>query len=211
MPLYHTLNPHGRGFDAELMGLQLGQLLRAPAGFPVLVDHVRTLPNVESPSAVVTRPEDVPEPASWATLPLDVPLHAARKAPALFDPPDTPPNAGENPADDPLADVDPMLYRAHPDWILPVPAQAPQIRLENLVKDKPTLAFQLPNERIVIDYVLGGRSGSRALLPQMLVLLPDERRFYLLYRKPFTYSFVRGEERAFRIRVEAGWFSGGQS
>jgi hypothetical protein len=210
MPLYHTLNPHGRGFDAELMAVQLGQLLRAPAGFPILVDHVRALPNVESPSALVTRPEDVPEPASWTTLPLDVPLHAARRAPALFESVDTPPPAEQTAPDDPLADVDPMLYRAHPDWILPVPAQAPRVRLENLIKEKPALTFQLPDERIVVDYVLGGRSGSRPLLPQLLVLLPDERRFYLLYRKPFTYSFVRGEERAFRIRIEAGWFSGGK-
>lgn len=209
MPLYHTLNPHGRGFDAERMALQLGQLLRAPAGFPQLVDSTRQLPNVESPSALITRPDDVPEPASWATLPLDVPLHAARKAPARFEQATTPPTE-PSAADDPLADVDPMLYRAHPDWLLPVPAQAPRVRLENLTQDKAAVTLQLPDERIMADYVLGGRSGSRALLRQMLVLLPDELRFYLLYRKPFTYSYVRGEERAFRIRLEARWFSGEQ-
>jgi hypothetical protein len=210
MPLYHTLNPHGRGFDAERMAMQLGQLLRAPAGFPTLVDGTRPLPNVESPSALITRPDDVPEPASWATLPLDVPLHAARRAPALFEPPTAPPPNEQSASDDPLADVDPLLYRAHPDWVLSVPAQAPRVRLENLTKDKAAVTFQLPDERIMADYVLGARNGSRALLPQMLVLLPGELRFYLLYRKPFTYSHVRGEERAFRIRREAGWFSGEQ-
>jgi hypothetical protein len=221
MPLYHTLNPHGRGFDAGLMALQLGHLLRAPSGFPVLVDPVRALPNVESPSALVLRPEDVPEPASWATLPLDVPLHLARKAPELVEsakrlvtPAEAPSPSGAPPelpaSEDPFAGAEPMLYRAHPDWLLPVPAEAPQVRLENLVKEKADLTFQLPDERIVADYVIGERTGSRPLVPQMLVLLPDEHRFFLLYRLPFTYAQARGEERAFRIRVEAGWFSGGK-
>jgi len=211
MPLYHVLNPHGRGFDAALMAVQLGQLLRAPEGFPVLVDYVRALPNVESPVSCVARPEDAPEPVSWATLPVDVPLHAARKAQQI--PPETSMGelmGGGQVQDDPFAGVDELLYRAHPDWVMSVPARAPHIRMENLIDEKADVRLDVPDQRLVADYVIGGRNGSRPLTPQRLVLLPDERRFCLLYRMPFTYPHVPGEERAIRIRLDAGWYSGGQ-
>jgi hypothetical protein len=212
MPVFHPLNPHGRGFDAELMARQLGQLLRAPEGFPIVPGYARTLPNVESPTARVARWEDSPEPASWATLPRDVPLHVARRAQEM---------AAEASIEDlvaeaikdagPFPDVDIALYRAHPDWVIPIPASAPLIRMENLVEEKADVRFRVPDERVVADYIIEGRNGSRPLTPQMLVLLPDERRFYLLYRMAFTFAHVPGDERAMRLRLDAGWYSGGKT
>lgn len=211
LSLQHPLNPHGRGFDAELMATRLGDLLRAPPGFPVLVNDCRALPNVESPAALITRPEDSPEPAGWGTLPRDVPLHAARRARQLSPEPPEIQMAALTSPEDPLAQLDPLLYRAHPDWLLPIPPRAPHIQLEHLLDEHADVRFHLPDQRVVADYVLGDRTGSRPLLPQTLVLLPDERRFYLVYRLPFTYAHVPGEERAMRIRLVDGWYPGGQA
>jgi hypothetical protein len=212
MPISHTLNPHGRGLDAELMALQLGQLLRAPDGFPTLPGYARTLPNVESPAALVARWEDAPEPASWATLPRDVPLHVSRKAQEMESEASIDELTAEAVKDPgPFPDIDIALYRAHPDWVIPIPAAAPAIRMENLFEEQAEVRFQIPDQRVVADYVIEGRNGSRPLMPQMLVLLPDERRFYLLYRMAFTFPHMRGDERAVRLRVDAGWYAGGEA
>jgi hypothetical protein len=57
----------------------------------------------------------------------------------------------------------------------------------------------------VADYVLGGRSGTRELVPQLLMLLPEARRFYLVYRASFTMEVQPEIERAFRLRLAEGW------
>ena len=169
---------------------------------------------MESPPACVTGWADSPEPASWATLPHDVPLHAFRRAQKpppenLLEQLAAPPSA--DPSADPLAEVDSALYRAHPDWVLPIPPRAPVLRMLNLINEMPDLKLQVPDQRVVADYVIGERNGSRPLTPQMLVLLPDERRFYLLYRMPFTFPHVPRQQRSVRLRLDAAWYCGGQS
>jgi hypothetical protein len=197
----HPVNPHGRGFDAERWARGLANL-RMPRGYPALPGgYRRALPNLEDPRARITRWDDEPEPACWATLPSTVLLPVRGYVP-------DPAGLGAAPALDISAHAAASAmahYRAHPDWVIATPREAPGVRLENLTAGRAVVQFRLPSWRIVADYVLGERRGTRALDPLRLVLLPDERRFYVLYSMAFTFPFQPGEERAFRLRITEPW------
>jgi hypothetical protein len=202
--LSDTRNRHGLGFDADRMARDLGVLLKAPRGYPLLpAGYVRRLPNLEDPRAPIARWKDAPLPACWATVPIDVPIWAARKARENPAPPPPPP-LGEIKREVPTV----ANYRAHPDWVIPLPQTAPTIRLENLLAATPVLEMSVPDSGIVADYTVNGRIGRRNLVPHTLVLLPDQGRFYLVYRLPFSFEFQAGDEREFRLRKEPRWYSG---
>jgi hypothetical protein len=202
--LSDTCNKHGIGFDAERMARELGTLLKAPRGYPTLpAGYVRPLPNLEDPRAPIARWEDAPLPVCWATVPIDVPVWAVRQARENPAPPPPPP----------LAEIKRELpsvanYRAHPDWVIPLPPAAPRLRLENLLPATPVLEMSVPDFGVVADYTVSGRIGRRSLMPHTLVLLPDRQRFYLVYRLPFNFEFQPGDEREFRLRTEPKWVSG---
>jgi hypothetical protein len=202
--LSDTCNKHGMGFDAERMARELGSLLKAPFGYPALpAGYVRRLPNLEDPRAPIARWEDAPLPACWATIPIDVPIWAARQARENPKPPPPPP----------LAEIKRELptvvnYRAHPAWVMPLPSSAPTIRLENLLAVTPILEMSMPNFGVAADYTVNGRIGRRSLMPHTLVLLPDQARFYVVYRLPFNFQLQPGDERELRLRTEPKWFSG---
>jgi hypothetical protein len=201
--LSDTCNKRGVGFDAERMARELGRVLRAPPGYPTLpAGYVRRLPNLEDPRTPIAGWEDAPLPLCWATVPIDVPLWAARKTKDQPVPP-PPPRLDDLKQDLPSV----ASYRAHPDWVIPLPASAPRLRLENLLDSTPTLEVSLPDFGVVADYTITGRLGRRSLMPQTLVLLPDRRRFYVVYRLPFNFQFQPGDEREFRLRTEPKWFS----
>ena len=77
--------------------------------------------------------------------------------------------------------------------------------MEGLMPAGPA-GFRLPATRVVADLVVGEEERSEELSPQMLVLLPDERRFYVVYRAVFDIGFSPGEERGARLRTMEGWF-----
>ena len=202
--LSDTCNRHGVGFDAEGMARALGVLLKAPSGYPRLpAGYTRPLPNLEDPRAPIARWEDAPLPLCWATIPIDVPIWAARQA---IENPQPPPRPA-------LAEIERKLpsvvnYRAHPDWVIPLPPTAPRLRLENLIPATPVLEISVPEFGVVADYTVDGRVSRRRLMPHTLVLLPDRARFYVVYRLPFNFQFHPGDEREFRLRTEPKWFSG---
>jgi len=68
------------------------------------------------------------------------------------------------------------------------------------------LSFSIPPLRVIADYVLGNRVGTRELVPQLMVLLPEQMRFYIVYRASFTLETTAGMERSFRLRTTHGWF-----
>jgi hypothetical protein len=164
---------------------------------------VRHLPNLEDPRAPIARWEDAPLPMCWATVPIDVPLWAARQARENPNPP-SPPTSAEIKREIPSV----ANYRAHPDWVMPLPLTAPRLRLENLLAANPVLEISVPDFGIVADYTINGRIGRRSLMPHTLVLLPDQWRFYVVYRLPFNFQFQTGDEREFRLGMEPKWFSG---
>ena len=202
--LSDTCNKHGIGFDAERMARELGALLKAPRGYPTLpAGYMRRLPNLEDPRTPIVGWEDMPLPSCWATVPIDVPIWAARQArgkPAPLPPPPLDQIKRELPSV--------AIHRAHPDWVIPLPETAPRLRLENLLVRTPLLEMSIPDFGIVADYVVNRRIGRRSLMPHALVLLPDQQRFYVVYRLPFNFQFQPGDEREFRLRTEPRWFSG---
>lgn len=158
---------------------------------------MRPLPNIEHPGQRMQRWDDAPEPASWATVPLDTGLHAFRslKLPEQPDPATMDVNL-------PLAPG--VLHRASPDWIIDVPPRRSRVVLEGLSPHGP-LAFRLPALQVLVDYVAGERTGTRELAPQMLLLLPEEQRFCMIYRHVFNVAYEPNTERCMRLRLARGW------
>jgi hypothetical protein len=203
--LSDNFNKYGLGFDAESIARDLGISFKAPKGYPSLpANYIRRLPNLENPKTLIARPVDAPEPTCWATVPIDVPIWMARKLKALASEPKNTPAPTKMPEQLPLA----VSYRAHPDWVIPIPKAAPKVRMENLLESTRVLEFTLPGLSVVADYTINGRQGSRPMVPLTLVLLPDQGRFYIVYRLPFQFNFEPGDERGFRLRIDQTWFGG---
>jgi hypothetical protein len=205
------LNHHGRGFDARAAANSLAATLEAPAGFPVLSQELRMLPNLEDPARLIQTPADAPKPCCWSTVPRDIGFSQIRqieRAQALLAG-----GGGMEALTDSDALTDAALielhHRAHPDWILerPPPARA-RVSLRGLSPAGiERVEFELPQVRVWADYLLGERHGTRELVPQMLVLLPEEWRLVLVFRMAFTAEVTPDMERCFRLRLGAGWFS----
>lgn len=189
-------NPVGRGFDPAPTVAGLAETLGTPRGYPHY-DTTRLLPNVEDPTALITRWEDVPEPACWAPLPLSSALHALRAVRIEGDP---------NVEGTPAHFTSETFRRAHPTWAIPHPAPGAEVVLEGLTPEQ-RITFALPRFRMLGDVAVGEGRSVQELYPLMLVLLPEERRFYLVYHSVFPVPFVEGESRSMRLRLEPGWWS----
>ncbi|WP_437876007.1 DUF2169 family type VI secretion system accessory protein [Sorangium sp. So ce513] len=188
-------NPGGRGFDPAPAVASLVEMLKPPPGYP-RYDAVRRLPNIEDPVARISLPEDAPDPVYWGAVPVDSGIQAARTV--------TPPPPEAAPGLPELGDG--AYHRAHPQWLIALPAARSQVTMTGLTPRPEPLSFALPAVRVLVDYVSGLRTGTRELRPHALVLLPEERRFYLVFRHAFTYEYPSAE-RSMRLRVErGGWY-----
>lgn len=185
LDVFDPVNKRGLGFDAERWAASLGQALGAPQGYPALPGYRRSLPNLEHPNALIRQWADAPEPVGWAPVPLDTAIsqlpivrrEVQRLARAGGDEdPQRRRDAVVN-TPDPDRDVDQGSYRAHPDWIIELPPEGARVRLDNLMSEAPKVEFALPALRLIADYVIYDRQGSRALRPHALVLLPEHRVF----------------------------------
>jgi Uncharacterized protein conserved in bacteria (DUF2169) len=200
--LSDVYNKHGIGFDAErhARGLCLGW--NPPPGYPALPPgYERPLPNLEDPRELIRDWDDTPLPSCWATVPIDVALWEAWVIKNGIAPPSQPTLIAQH-----IPSV--TSCRAHPDWVLPTPKAAPHVVLENLLPSTPRLAFDVPPFGVVADYTINGRYGKRNLQPQMLVLQPDQQKFYIVFHMLFNFEFWAGDEREFRLRLEPQWSDG---
>jgi len=200
----HQMNPEGRGFDPSEAAEAMKAALQCPEGYPQVVEP-RVLPNVEDPAAPVSRWEDQPEPACWATVPMCSAMQTQR---AMEPPPPGPASPEEFAApgyEPPLPSMpqvkDSALWRATPGGVMDAPPKEAEVVLEGLTPHG-RVAFQLPTPSVSADYVVGEDQGVLQLQPQVLVLLPDERRFYLVFRHCFTLFFQEGQERSMRLRAD---------
>lgn len=196
--LEHPMNKYGRGFDPTQLAVDVGKAFQSPAGFPQLAkDWHRLLPNVEHPQLRVQRWDDAPRPYCWATLPTDIGAHMQRAHDQMQ-------QTGQ-----PLSQQDMLrmaYHRAHPDWIIPIPP-IDSVVIVRGVTASARWGFRLPRLRVLADYELGERTGTRELEPQMLVLLPEQSRAYIVYRHFFTIDAITPEtRRSFRLRLAEGWF-----
>jgi hypothetical protein len=203
----HPMNPRGLGMDVASHANTYAEQLNTPEGYP-RYDGTRRLPNVESPDRLISSPDDAPLPACWAPTPLDC---GVRFHPALssIDPANLVPGAPTNPLTN---DANRELIRsnlrhAHPDWWIPCPPRGAQLRLDGVCAGAP-LEVTLPALRILGDYVVGSRAGTRELIPQNVILFANDRRMTITYRVSFLVHYEEGEERGFRLRTEDGWYGG---
>lgn len=189
-------NRAGKGFDAEAAAEGLGSTFQAPEGYPVL-DHQRSLPNLEDPDNRIQNADDSPDPFCWATVPMDSGLHALRVTDDLSE---------EEISGRRLAEEDALHYRAHPDWVIPIPSKPELVTLQN-VTPKGLLSFRIPSLSVVFDYINNGHTATRPLKPHLVVLEPEEMRLTITYRKPFTFTYQEGTERCLRLRTEEEWYA----
>ena len=146
------LNGRGLGFDGQHAGEELSVAFGAAPGYPK-VDYERRLPNVEMPDALIRTPDDSPDPVCWSPAPPDVgfsQIQLVRELQGAADPLNATPDPGI------------VTLRAHPDWQIPIPEAAAAVVLHGCTPDGP-LAFNLPKLRVVADYIMGDRRGSREL------------------------------------------------
>ena len=206
MTVVHPPNRHGRGFDPEPAARALGEWLKAPEGYPQW-NPERPLPNLEHPLRRVERYDDAPDPACWSALPMDTLLHLQRGVVMPSGNPPTPDDAQVGSMLGTSWMKDGLFHRAHPDWVIDLPPAAATIEIDG-VRPHGSIRFALPRLSVAADFTFGDVTGIRILQPQMLVLLPEEERFYLVYRRTFQLDPHSGIECSFRLRLENAWRTG---
>lgn len=194
--LGEPLNREGVGFDPAPSARHLKNQLGCPEGYPVVPPALR-LPNLERPEARIRERSDAPLPTCWAPLSLQSGLHAERFAAEHARRGLEPEDVGDNPV---------VFHRAHPDWVIPMPARGAAFRLDNATPDG-RLEFALPGLRVIADVLRGDAVQTVELAPQRLVVFAEERRFTLSYGKTFRYAAVAESERSLRLRLQEGWYA----
>jgi hypothetical protein len=187
-------NPAGRGLDPGPAIQQMAKLLNPPRGYPQY-EGIRLLPNVEHPRRQITKWDDAPKPASFATVPLSTALHMDRG---------TDIKEGETPDDGDSPFTVGMFHRAHPECMMPLPRPDATVRLEGMTPVG-KLEFKIPQIEVFADFQLGQVVDALPLKPHLLVLLPEEMKFYLVYRNRLLIDLVDEDERGVRFRIEKGW------
>jgi hypothetical protein len=187
-------NRLGKGFDHTRAVEGLRQTFNPPEGYPRCDLH-RPLPNLEDPAALIAKWEDAPRPVCWGTVPLDLGLHAVRSIDPVV-PQDYPPDANIRPA---------LFHRAHPDWVISLPPTGAVVVIDGLTHDGP-VAFPIHKLRVLADWIIDKENGTSELVPQMLVILPDQQRYYLVFRSLVNVAFRPGIERSVRLRLAEGWY-----
>jgi hypothetical protein len=182
-------NAEGRGFDPRKDAEHLGNLLGCPEGYPK-VEWNEGMPNLEPFED--TFPGTSKTPACWAPIPAGNPINAERSFPGA---------TVENSRVD-LAMT--TFLRAHPDWVIDLPSPRAKVELKN-ASAQPTLKFRLPALRAIVDFAAGSTRRRRELVPMLLVILPETRQFYLVFKRQFRLLASMPRGRAFRLRVAEGW------
>ncbi|PRP92111.1 hypothetical protein ENSA5_51510 [Enhygromyxa salina] len=195
--LDHQMNKYGRGFNAYKLAEDVGKAFASPAGYPQLSpDYHRLLPNIEHPQTPIKRWTDEPRPYCWATMPTDIGAHLQRAHDYMA-------HHGQPLTQEEMLRI--VYHRAHPDWIIDVPPIDTVVALSGMTKG-PRFAFRIPRLRLLADYELGERTGTRELEPQLMMLLPEQSRFYLVYRHFFTIEApTKDMSRSWRLRLAEGW------
>lgn len=192
-------NPAGKGWDVSAAVKTLTESIKPPPGYPTWEKGPRALPNLEHPHARILRWEDQPPAACWATLPLESATHALRSV-------DQSQLQNLDPARyvHPLAPFHGMLFhRAADEWVLPQkPAPNCKVVLDGLLRERPHLELTLPAPSVKLDVSVGDDSAALSVSPQMLVLLPEALKFYVVYRVMFRMRHVPTDARSARLRIE---------
>jgi len=186
-------NPDGKGFDHIGQGRQAAEIFKPPAPFPQF-EPVRELPNLEDPLHPITSWDDRPLPVCWAPTPLHYAIAYERLRRARQARPSQPVTLGSPE----------LMQRAHPDWTIELPPPRAPVRLLGMTPDG-TFAFVIPALRLLVDVRVGEQQQELELVPRALMLLPEQRRFYLVYRHFLVFDYQEDQDRVARVRAAPGW------
>lgn len=187
------MNSAGKGFDHISQAREIGVAFNCPADYPQF-DATRALPNLETPDLRVKSWTDLPLPVCWAPVPQSSGLIFER-----FE------RSCEKRGEDHVTLGAPeMHHRAHPDWVIETPHAGAMVRLEG-ASSQGLLEFRLPELRVVADLQDGDRVQALELFPRSLVLLPEEKRFYITFRCVTGFDYRENEKRVARIKLLKGW------
>lgn len=193
-------NPFGRGFDPMRYMADIVKALQCPPGYPVC-SSPRQLPNIESPDQPVLSWDDHPKPVCWAPLSTTSSMYLERYQ-------DLPEDGAVDSPSDEESHIPPRLkgdwlFRAPDELLFELPAKQSEVVVTGMSPDG-IFSFQLPDHQFLLDYCVGERQGTVELRPQMLVLLPEQKKFYQVFKGFFSYEFIGGEERSLRLRIQNG-------
>lgn len=93
-----------------------------------------------------------------------------------------------------------LVMRCHPAWVLPALPYGYSVRSVGLVSSG-EWSFMLPGVSVCADYEVGSRGGSVQLAPFRLMLLPEQRRFYVVYGLSFATRVRPDDLRSVRVRL----------
>lgn len=220
MPAGDAWNPLGKGFDPYPYVTAYAQQLGAAPGFPLVApQYRRALPNLENPSDPVREWGSAPKPWCFATSVDRVTEHlrprierqlAAQMTAGGGEPIDAEPSPEELEAflaPENAVYWDEIFFRSHPDARVSQPEAGAIVRLEGLHPERTVWTFPLPSLRVMTDFVIEGKRGQRELVPQSIVILPDEAQLTVTYRLAFNGVSLPGDERSMRLRLEPGWYT----
>lgn len=146
------------------------------------------LPNIEEVDQLIRSWEDTPLPAAFAPLPRGSALRGIRGVVVDMEAQTT--------------RLEPAFFSfAHPRMqMASYPAES-AVELRGM-RPEGLWSFRLPEVALSVDVDLGGARYTLPMMPDTLVMLPEQRRFYVVARRALVYQFVARRER--RIRVLAG-------
>jgi len=193
------VNPLGIGFNHAAQIQQLAQFLDAPDTFPKY-NTQQALPNLEDPSSLIQSPEETPVPICWAPCDASSGVLLER----LRQESEKQGIAAENMHEVLKFDAPLLLHRAHPDWIIPVPVKGADVQLYGMTEPG-KWGFSLPELQVIMDVYVGAHERPIDLYPSGLILMPDIRKFTLVYRGAVDYRYREHEIRTARLRTEKSW------
>ena len=195
------VNSAGSGFYCHAQIEELGKYLASPDGYPKYqYDH--RLPNIEDPEELIRSPDDCPVPRCWATCDLSSGILLERffkKAKEKGIPEDQVHQ---------LIRIGSslLLHRAHPDWIIPIPVEGATVELKGMTRDL-IWSFKLPSFQVQMEVLVGEHKRVIDLYAAALFLMPDLKKFSILYRGAIDYRYREEETRSSRVRTVNGWSS----
>ena len=186
MPITYA-NAYGgdaRHAEEYRMGYPQNPMGKGHIVLPEDVDGV-ALPNVEDPDERVKSWEDQPTPAGFGAMPRVSSLRGLRGVRVEVEEKKT--------------TVEPAFFNcAYPQMLRPELSMGVEIRLAGM-RAAGDWKFKLPELYVGVEARLGSATTHFAMRPDTLCLLPEEDRFFIVFRRTFVYPFVSEQERSIHV------------
>jgi hypothetical protein len=161
-------------------------------GYLKRVDDVEgtLLPNIEEADQLIRSWGDTPLPAALAPLPRTSSLRGLRGVVVDLEAQTT--------------RLEPAFFTcAHPRMQMASYPAGSTVELRGMCPEG-TWSFRLPEVPLSVEVDLGGARYELPLVVDTLVMLPEQRRFYVVCRRALVYQFVARRERRIQVVTHRG-------